>query len=363
MSTTTGPVPAVNFERVPTEYYPETTFRPNTIMHTIPLNLMFINGGMGDYICWMPALEWLMNEARWIKGHAIIPTYFVDFAKYFIEPHMPKWGWREYSEIPQIPNVNNIAFRGPVELQRESLNATGAHLLTCGWVYFTNKEKAPPGYDRYPVLKQPDLDNLQLQADAEKLIPGKYAVITTGQTTNSRVVPQGAWNYIIEYVRELGLTPVFLGKSRMTTGNPMDIHTRFDPTLRFDLGVDLRDKTDMMQAAAIMSRAAGVVGHDNGLLHLAGCTNVPIVFGYNIAAPEHREPRRAVGRVYNVTLGGFGKGSELPCNFCQSNNNFVIGYNYRECFHRDLRCMSMLFDNRGARWKKQIDAALAGGCG
>lgn len=336
-----------------TEYYPEKWLRPHTHMHRMDMAFVLINGGFGDYICWMPALQWLMTEAKWIRGTILAPIYFKELAEYWMREHAD-WKLHDYKEIASLPNLNNMAFRGPVDLQRESLNATGAHLLTCGWVYFTNKEGPPPGYDCYPSIAQSYLDTVELPAPAKSLIRGKYAIFTVGQTTNSRQTPRGGWNAVLEHVRNLGLTPVFLGKSVIETGNAKNIHTRFDDANRYDLGVDLRDQTTLMQAAAIMARAAFVIGHDNGLLHLAACTEVPIVFGYNIAAPEHRRPRRLVGKTVDVTL----KQTELSCIHCQSNVNFIIGYNFRECFYSDLKCMSMLFENEGARWKSAIDEAL-----
>ena len=341
------------FEHTPTEYYPEKNFRPRTPMFPLKMSFIFLNGGMGDYVTWMTPIQWLAEEAPWIVGNLIIPTYFKEFAAYFLRKY-PKWSHFEYKDLESMPKINDMPFRGPVELPRESLNATGAHLLTCGWVYFTNKEKAPQGWDHYPHFEQADLDAVVLPVEAARLKPKQYAVLTTGMTTNSRKAPPGAWNPVIEHCKALGLTPVFLGKQVMDTGNARNIHTEFDALLKTDLGLDLRNKTTLMQAAAIMSNARVVIGHDNGLLHVAGCTDVPIVFGYNIAAPEHREPRRAVGKCYNVVLTP----EELSCNFCQSNNNFVIGYNFRECFWGDRACMTKLFENGGQRWIAQINRAL-----
>lgn len=346
--------PGLTFQKIKRENYPAWGFRDNIPMYPFDMAFVFMNGGMGDYICWLPAIEWLMYEATWIRGTVIVPIYFQEVMEYFMKPRMPDWKFSTYKQINEVPRINDMPFRGPVDLQRESLNATGAHLLTCGWVYFTNKEGPPPGYDRYPRFKPEDLDRMELPELARSLEPKKYVVMTTGMTTNSRRIPSGYWNTVIEHVVARGLTPVFLGKSLMETGNAFNVHTQFDQALKTNLGVDLRDKTSLLQAASIMSRAAAVVGHDNGLLHLAGCTDTPIVMGYNLASPEHRRPHRAVGRVYDVHL----QPGELACNFCQSNTNFVIGYNFRECFYKDNKCLDMLFDNQGKRWKDAIDKAI-----
>lgn len=358
----------ITFEKVKTAYYPEWGFRPRVPMFPIKLNFVVMNGGMGDYICWMQSIRWLASEATWIEGGLVIPTYMKELVEYWLKPYALRgWTFTDYPNVNQIPKVDATPFRGPVDLNREALNATGAHLLTCGWVYFTNKERAPGGtdwwaseakgrdvgWDNYPQFKQSDLDAVALPPEAASLERGKYVVITTGVTTPSRKVPTGAWNHIIDHVTKKGLRPVFLGKAVVETGNAKNINTRWEPGTNFHLGLDLRDRTTLMQAASLMSNAACVVGHDNGLLHLAACTEVPIVFGYNLASPEHREPRRPIGKMYNVVLT-----KDLACYYCQSKTNFVIGYNFRECFYKDLLCMDMLFENNAELWKIQIDKAL-----
>jgi hypothetical protein len=349
----------ITFERVPQEFYPEQTFRPNTPMFPLKMNFIFINGGCGDYICWLRPIQWLAEYATWIHGTLIHPIYLHELAGHFLGG-IKTWSHKDYKTLQEAQPNNDTPFRGPVILQQESLNATGAHLSTCGWVYFTNKDSPPEGNDSkgrpwsaYPHLEQEYLNTIEVPQGTPA--PKTYAVITTGTTTSSRTIKPEYWNTVIEYVRSIGLIPVFLGKSVVETGNARNIHTEFRRELRFDLGVDLRDKTTMMQAAAVMSKAAVVIGHDNGLLHLAGCTDVPLVFGYNLASPKHRKPSRPEGRVYDVILDD----GELACNFCQSNNNFVIGFNFRSCMYNDLKCLDLLFANGAAKWKKQIDLALA----
>lgn len=329
--------------------YPEWGFRPGTICYPMEMNFIFVNGGMGDYITWMTPIRWLASQATWIRGTLVVPNYFIELAQYWLRDY-PEWKVQTYRELKELPNADTAPFRGPMNLQNEALNATGAHLSTCGWVYFVNKEGPPPGWEHYSQFRPVDLAKVELPE-----LPERYAVLTTGITTNSRKIPGHYWNPIIEHLRERGLTPVFLGKSEIETGNAKNIRTQYSPEVRFDLGLDLRNKTSLMQAAAVLRGAAVVIGHDNGLLHLAGCTDVPIVFGYNLASPQHREPSRPHGRTYNVALTH----EELACNFCQSNTNFLIGYNFRECFYSDLKCIHMLFENGGQRWKSAIDQALA----
>jgi hypothetical protein len=350
----------ITFEQVQTEYYPVATgFRPQTPMFPIKLGVLLFNGGLGDYLTWLRPAQWLCQEATWIHGKFFMPEYLQEVGKYFLGRYKNATV-QTYKDLESIPKTSDMPLRGPLILQNESLNATGAHLMTCGWVYFTNKEKAPAHNDEdglpwhhYPKFKQSDLDAMELPEMARALKPRTYAVVTTGVTTPSRNVKPEYWNHVIEHVRAQGLTPVFLGKRVTTTGNLKNIHTTYSKDLRMDLGVDLLDQTTLMQAASIMSRAAYVVGHDNGLLHLAGCTEVPIVFSYNLASPEHRRPIRTVGRTYDVTLTK----DELACIHCQSNCNFVIGYSFTKCFYGDLKCIDMIFANKAEKFKEAMERA------
>lgn len=349
----------MTFEVMKKQYYPEWGFRPGTVCYPMRMSFVLMNGGMGDYITWMRPIQWLAEEATWIDGEVIVPVYLQELATYWLRGK--PWRIKTYRDIQEARQSDEVPYRGPVILQQESLNATGAHLSTCGWVYFTNKERAPEHadlsgvpWDSYPRLLQEDLDRVVFPEELRGSLPKRYAVITTGITTESRKVPGAYWNPIIEHVIARDLTPVFLGKSVVETGNPKNIHTQWGADVRYDLGIDLRDKTTLMQAAALMSHAAVVIGHDNGLLHLAGCTDVPIVYGYNMASPDHREPKRPSGNVFNVTLTR----EELVCNFCQSKINFVVGFDFKKCFYGDLACIKMLFANGAKRWLTQIDRAL-----
>lgn len=351
----------VKFERQTTEYYPDWGFRPRTPMWPMKMAFVFINGGLGDYVNWLRPIQWLAQRATWIHGVLYVPNYYVEIANYFMTPHK-NWTVRTYEDMKNLPQKEvDTPLRGPVILQNEALNATGAHLSTCGWVYFTNKGGPPEGADdaglpwsSYPQFDQAFLDSLTVPAGMKGLDWGKYAVVTTGVTTPSRHVTPERWNYVIQHIKERGLTPVFLGKRVTETGNVRNIHTEYSRDLKLDLGVDLLDQTSLIQAAAIMSRAKFVVGHDNGLLHLAGMTAAPLIFGYNLASPEHRRPVRPAGVIHDITTTH----AELPCTHCQSNTNFVVLYNFRECFYRDLKCMDLLFENGAARWKTAIDKVM-----
>lgn len=112
------------------------------------------------------------------------------------------------------------------------------------------------------------------------------------------------------------------------------------PDINGVLGLDLIDKTTVLQAANIMSGALAVVGVDNGLLHLAGCSKVPIVAGFTTVSPDIRLPYRdgVLGKdCYVVTPP-----ATLACRFCQQGTNFLYGHDYRNCLYKNDSALDRL---------------------
>jgi hypothetical protein len=78
----------------------------------------------------------------------------------------------------------------------------------------------------------------------------------------------------------------------------------------------MREKTTLLELARSARPRGGVVGVDGGTLHLAGTTDVPIVFASGTTLPEaplHPAPRRPEFRVRYVGP------RDLECYGCQSN--------------------------------------------
>jgi ADP-heptose:LPS heptosyltransferase len=102
----------------------------------------------------------------------------------------------------------------------------------------------------------------------------------------------------------------------------------------------IREKTTLIEAGNIIAGAQVICGLDNGLLHLAGCTDTPIVAAYTTVRPEHRLPYRH---------GSLGSGcyvvepdEDLACRFCQSNMDFEFTHDFRDCFYKDFKCTKQI---------------------
>jgi len=173
-------------------------------------------------------------------------------------------------------------------------------------------------------------------------LPEKYVVMTTAYTAKVRQFLPKHINSVSQYIKSKGYEVVFLGKKETKTGACLDtINGEFDADIDFNIGIDLNDKTTLLESLLIIKGAKTIVGLDNGLLHLAGTTDIPIVGGFTTVNPEHRMPYRdgIMGKnYYPVVLDN----TELACSHCQSNFNFTFRFDFRKCYHDDFKCLEML---------------------
>ncbi len=163
-------------------------------------------------------------------------------------------------------------------------------------------------------------------------LPKKYVVLTTGYTAEVREWRPEFINVIIDYLKLRDIVPVFLGNSSAQTGGHSTIDAAFKTEINFEGGVNLIDKTTLTEAAAIMHDSLAVLGVDNGLLHVAGTTAVPIVGGFTTVSPWIRMPVRqgSLGWNYYPVYPD----ESLDCKFCQQTTNFIYGHDYKNCLHK-----------------------------
>lgn len=310
-------------------------FRPNSKARDKVVNFILHSGGIGDYLCAIPALEYVAEYQPNVYGEVFVVDAMVEIVAHILKKY-PRWTvFGREATIPaeKANQPGFMPFLRPV-------NATGCHLLDLGFIYYANLHPPHEDFNRYPIL---DLSEIQTETPAVR-----YAVMTPGATTLNRTMKSKAFNGIKDHLVKLGIVPVFLGKKTITDIRAINYEADYD----YSGGLDLREQTTLFQAAGIMSKAELVVGLDNGLLHLAACTDVPILFGYNIASPEHRRPRRASGNIWEI----YPDPKELPCTFCQSRMRFLFDHDFANCVYRDNKCLDILNDPK--LWTDKIDDLL-----
>lgn len=320
-----------------------TIFGPGVQGVKLPVSIHIEGGGLGDYINWTAALKYIEATFNHVDVKIFTSELFIDVAKYLF----PKWEVYHRREAPLKQTPGSMVLR--TKASHQLLNACGMHLLDLGFAYYLCMNPPPA---KFNVLPRIDFEGPWNWPELDP--KSSYAVFTPGSTTDVREMPVEAFNELCRYTLGKGVTPVFLGK-RNLSGQYDAKFLNYD----FSLGLDLRERTNVLEAVQIMRGAKFVIGIDNGLLHMAGTTDVPVIFGHNIAPLHHRKLRRFGGLTIDITVPE----SDLACIGCQGKMRFTLNHDFRKCFHHtnealNKACLSHLFKNNCAKWKNAIDRAL-----
>lgn len=324
-------------------------FGPNMKAYALPAAFFFISGGVGDYINWASAIKYMADTYPHVDGRIFTSPLFLDVARYLFG-HLPRWKVENRDDF-----LNHIEDGCPMSNPRSGtqlLNACGAHLMDLGANYFLCLDRLPDSHNfLIPInyegpWRWPELDPEE-----------PFAVFTPGATADVRAMPVPAFNELVEYTRSKGIKPVFLGKCELSE----EYIAKFQP-YNFSKGVDLRERTTLLESTQIMNKAKFVIGLDNGLLHMAGTGTAPVIFGQNITEIRHRTLRRKAGLTINVTVSE----ENLHCIGCQSKIRFVMKHDFRDCFfkvnpNKYKVCLQHLFKNNCNSFKNAIDTALREG--
>lgn len=337
-----------------TVYLNTSAFRPNTKHTQVKYNFFLTLGGLGDYISWCPALQWIAEKNPQVIGQIFVNPPFDEVAKYLFKQYQ-NWKVHKLAFAPSIMRDGELIL-DPKKFATKYIFSTGAHLIDLGFMLYCNQGIPMSGYNRLPPInykgpwKWPELDEQE-----------PYAIFTPGATVDTRATPGPAFNELVNYTISKGIKPVFLGKKLFShRGEETGYFAKFKDEYDFTKGVDLREKTTLLEAVQIMRGARFVIGVDNGLLHFAGCTEVPIIFGHTIARVEHRQIRRLKGLTVNIAVSK----ESLPCIACQSDMRYIItpdskkGHRFSKCIYDDYKCLEMLFSSECSSWKKAIDHVL-----
>lgn len=288
---------------------------------TKTINIILMNGGLGDHIASLTVIDYINKKYSWVTILLWMPDFLVEFAKNV------------------LPDVKNIRAYSEMKGRYEPSKPT----KTTEWDGKTSPMKIH--LVDYAFLKlcdeNPDITHKNyLKIDRSKIqthdLPKDYVVITTGYTAKVREFPAQSINEIAKYVKSKGYAVVFLGQKQTKTGAQHIIKGEFDKEIDFTAGIDMIDKTTLLQAAVIMDDAKVVLGVDNGLIHLAGCTNTRIIAGFTTVSPNIRLPIR--NNILGWNCDSVVPDDNLECRFCQEKTNFLYGHDYTKCIYKDNLC-------------------------
>jgi ADP-heptose:LPS heptosyltransferase len=295
------------------------------------LNIACNYGGFGDMLARLPAIKFMREQFPHVTGNVYWHDYFVPLAE-FLLPSTPTLVHRKFSDLDKAnKNIPLVDFTG------ERLTSLSLHLVDHAFLILMDRV---PEADQSAYIKAP----LVPLARTDLLINEPYVILTCGFTSKTREWQAKHINATALELRKRGITPVFLGsEQKPELGNesllPDDpMHDgkakppTFDSSIDYSVGVNLINKTSLIEALGVIQGATAIMGVDNGLLHLASCTNTAVVWGFTSLEPRKRLPlsHGPQGIVFPV--------EKLSCFGCQS-KAFNVNHDWRRCPFGDYQCL------------------------
>lgn len=322
-------------------------FRDHNILYSAK-NIHFVmnHGALGDMITSLPAVAYARATTAlsqlmtvWVMAHQVpLVSHLMSGLKnlrvmplHKFNPKMPP----EEGVDPKWHAAGNAFSNGCVsgQLTRNRIPLVDyAHMLLLDRLPRSDVER---NYPHTPLLTGPNP------------LPGTpYVVISVGATSDNKIIPEHVIQAVIEWCDVKGYRPVVLGKSNTLVkvigeDVPLKVRYRYDnlPQDVKDIALDLRDKTELLEARNWIGHARAMVGVDGGLLHLAGTTNAPIVYGYTTVRPEDRGIVRFGTMNWNVEHVG---PRDLGCTGCQGNWTLMTDHDFQFCAYKDNLCVDRL---------------------
>lgn len=302
------------------------------------VNILFNAGGLGDCIARMTVVKYLIKIYPYVTFYIYVPDYFEDLAKNLV----PEARIRIFSKADKQYNVK----LGARKSDTESHSTLRSHLVDQAFHVLADKQ-VDIEHKNYCKLRTKSINIYNFK------LPEKYVVITTGYTAIVREMKSKTVNELTDYIISKGYTPVFLGNKQTEIGLPGDhllIKGNFPDAINYSKGIDLIGKTSLLEAGKIISESKCIIGLDNGLMHLAGTTNAPIIGGFTTVEPKYRMPYRdnTLGKDFYPVVPD----ESLACRFCQSNWDFIYDHDFRECYYikkemdNEIQCTKSLTSDK-----------------
>jgi len=164
--------------------------------------------------------------------------------------------------------------------------------------------KAYPGLAPAPAVPfRPRPEALESGDLALRDLGGPIAALALGAMTPTKRLGSAVWAALIPLLRAAGFTPVLLGGPGADEAQAAEI-------LALEPGVaNLSGRLPLSTTAAIIARAAVLVGNDSALSHLAAACGTPVLAVFGPTLPSATAPVGA-----RVTVA---RKADLPCLECR----------------------------------------------
>lgn len=315
-------------------------FRSNTKKpERIDFNIAINQGGLGDLIASLPILKFIIdNYSKNHKFHFWVPDYSKELVKYCF-PNEKIYKLSEKEKFNDRLPTFYTAVEVPTFLRQHLTDY--ASLLLCDTLLKPEEKN----------YIKPDVSNHNLSPEVQELVRdvdlNKVIFITSMYTSEVRTFRASAINKIVKYIIKKGFIPIFIGKENTTHFEKQSNFIKGKTEdVDFTKGINLINKTTILDLLYLFNRGKMILGLDNGLLHLACMTDIFVIGGFTTVLPEHRLP-------YRHNILGWNYASVTPhvsleCRFCQSNWPYEVKQDFTKCFYLEegldntIRCCDQI---------------------
>ena len=144
-------------------------YRPKTKT----INMMLLDGGLGDHVGSSVAINYTLNRYKWITPLVWVPDYFVDFCKHLLRKHeVEVFG---YSKMRSRYNPNY-----PTKTTKWDGHTSPMKLSLVDYGFLKLIDENPDvGHKNYLQIEAESIEN-------RYIIPDNSVVVTTGYTADVR---------------------------------------------------------------------------------------------------------------------------------------------------------------------------------
>jgi ADP-heptose:LPS heptosyltransferase len=292
----------------------------------VDTNVLLADGGVGDHICALVAVDFIIKNYPWINPIIWVPDFLLDYAKHVL----PGANIRNYTQAKTEYDATlagvTTQWKGRHTGQRTHPVDYAFHMLTDSHQYDNSKRN-------YLQIRPYELDISQFN------LPKKYIVICPVAVEQVKRFHPLVVNQVSDYCNSKGYTPVYIGREDYPAGEGENRKAKITPA-NYTKGINLINQTSLLETAAVIAGAKAFIGMDGGPVHIAGSTQTPIVAGYTFISPEHNIPIRngiPGDKCYTIVPE-----EDLGCRFCQTNWSLMFGTDFRSCAYQDYECVSRI---------------------
>lgn len=305
-------------------------------------NFVINHAALGDMITSLPAIVFARQfYAPALKMVVWVPPWQMELVAHLLAPY-GEFEIKDFLTFPSKAEERRLADIGPV-----SYNAA---------LFDTHTRCRVPMMDyAFNFLINARPENMQQRSYPTKAPLGPrpealskpYVVFPVGATSDNKLFKAHVMGPIMQWCLDAGYAPVIVGTKQSHTQTQIDgelkpvvLRDEVDklPDIIRAQCADMREKTTLLQLRDLVGHADAIVGVDGGTLHLAGTTDVPMVFASGTTLPKHRYVPRHGDPNFKIRYVG---PRDTPCGGCQSNWPLTT-LHFTKCVYQDNLCMEML---------------------